>query len=209
MNTDLNLFVHTAIDNHVQKTLFLLHGTGGDETDLLFLDGLLEKSYNLVGLRGNVNENGMNRFFVRSAPGVFDQESIRAEADKLYRFVSAWGNSQNHASKDMAFVGYSNGANVALATLFYYPQVVYTCALLHPMLPFEPEPSLTLLHLTMFISSGEADPMVPSADTARLMRTLSKTKATITHRTYPGGHEISETEIADVVLFLKKLAIER
>lgn len=83
-------FKYIHLDQGVKKYLFLLHGTGGNETDLLPLVGKLKTKYNLVGLRGNVSEQGMLRFFSRTAPGVFDETSIKTETAKLAKFLEAW-----------------------------------------------------------------------------------------------------------------------
>src|SRR5260221_8500204 len=84
------LFDHIFIDNHAERTLFLLHGTGGSREDFLFLNDALKKKYNLVGIQGNVDEHGLSRFFKRLSVGVFDQKNIREETEKLQRFMNAW-----------------------------------------------------------------------------------------------------------------------
>jgi phospholipase/carboxylesterase len=196
-------FEHIFIDNQAQKTLVLLHGTGGTKADFLFLDAALHHSYNLLGLQGNVVEQGMSRFFRRSAPGVFDQESIASETDKLHAFLAQWSAEQHQSLTDLIFCGYSNGANMILALLFRYPTDVSTAVLLHPMLPFIPE-SLALKDAKLFVTHGEADEMVMTAQQTELNQVLQNSGATVAIHNYEGGHSVSQTELRDVVSFLKQ-----
>ncbi|MDQ5951848.1 MAG: phospholipase/carboxylesterase, partial [Patescibacteria group bacterium] len=123
MNT-LNLFQHVFIDNKAEKTLFLLHGTGGSEHDLLPLVKELSDQYNFVGIKGNIFEHGMARFFERDEFGVFDQDSITTETKKLSEFIEAWKSNRAIANENTAFLGYSNGATMIVALAFYYPELV-------------------------------------------------------------------------------------
>lgn len=202
------MFDHRYIDNQAKKTLVLLHGTGGSKSDFLFLDGLLSKSYNLLGLQGTVLENGMSRFFRRSSVGVFDQESIKQEAQNLLQFLTQWCVDHTIKREELVFLGYSNGANILLATLFYYPESIRVAALLHPMVPFVPQ-NIFLTDHTFFISTGKADPMVSQDQKALLISTMQKTGASLVTKEYPGGHEISKQEIQDVVSFLRQVGTTR
>ncbi len=203
METNLKLFYHIFIDNKSSQTLFLLHGTGGSTGDFLFLNELLEKKYNIVALKGNVDENGMTRFFKRHALGVFDQENIKQEAEKLHKFITTWMEEHKITSEKLFFLGYSNGANMLLATLFYYPNILKHLVLLHPMLPFKiKDHSLDLSNHKIFVSMGQYDEMVPKSQREELVETLKSSGAKLTIKEYPGGHEIGEEEINDVVEFL-------
>ncbi len=195
------LFDHTFIDNKSPKTLVLLHGTGGTKSDFLFLDDSLHHRFSLLALQGNVLENGMSRFFQRKAVGVFDQKSIKEEAEKLFSFVSEWCIKHNTKVQDLIFLGYSNGANMILATLFYYPNLIYTAVLLHAMLPFTPDDILLKNH-SLLITGGQQDHMVSAEDQAKLSEVLQKSEAILEIKRYPGGHEISKNEIHDVETFL-------
>lgn len=201
MTSVSTLFDHTHIDNHSPHTLFLLHGTGGDKTDFLFFDDLLEKKYNIVSLQGNVSENGMPRFFRRTAPGVFDQDNIRRETLKLEEFIDSWCLKMKTTPQDLCFLGYSNGANMILATLFYYPHLIQTGALLHPMVPFAPDDSVDLSKSNIFISIGTDDPMVPLDQGRAVSSTIVRRGGQVTTKEYEGGHQISEDEIRDVTEF--------
>ncbi len=203
MSDNLSLFNHTLINNNADKTLFLFHGTGGTKTDFFFLDTLLDKKYNLVGLQGNITENGMARFFRRFEHGVFDQENIKEEVNKLQYFIKAFKHEYPELSKDTCFLGYSNGANILLAALFSYPTTFNTLVLLHAMLPFENEPRLLDLSANkIFLSHGSADQMVSLAQQNVLSETLESCTANLEIHTYDAGHNITKEELQDILLFL-------
>ncbi len=204
MQNNLSQFHHVIINNNAEKTVFLLHGTGGTEHDFLFLDEALGKSFNLVGIRGNIDEHGMTRFFKRLSEGVFDQESIREEAKNLHNFITAWIQEYKTRIENLTFLGYSNGANILLAALFYYPEIMRKLALLHPMLPFDPRnKKLTLTQHTLFVSYGIRDSMVPESQSRTVIEILQSSGAEVTVGTYPSGHEIGREEIQDTVTFLQ------
>lgn len=200
---DVMLFRHMVVDNRAERTLFLLHGTGGNEQDFLFLNEILGASYNLIGLQGNVNENGMPRFFKRSSIGVFDEENIRVESNKLQRFVLSWMKTQKTIFEHLYFLGYSNGANILLASLFYYPHLFKNLLLLHPMLPFSvTSGSLDLSRHRIFVSMGAHDQMVSRVLQKEVIETLQSCGASVTSKEYRQGHEICDQEIKDAVAFL-------
>lgn len=205
MEKDLELFIYKHVDNKAPKTLFLLHGTGGDENDFLFLDNILEQQYNLVAIRGNVQENGMNRYFKRSAAGVFDQENIREETQKMSRFLKAWEKKFAVTPDTSIFLGYSNGANMILAMLFYYPDLIKNSVLLHPMLPFEPEPTTRLTDHTVYVSIGSRDTMIPFDESIKTTQVLTDMGANLTVKEYNSGHGITDQEIDDVAGYLETI----
>ncbi len=202
MEESLGTFKYSQIDNGAKKTLFLLHGTGGDEHDLLFLDEFLDKKYNLVGLRGNVQEKGMNRFFRRISFGVFDQENIKEEAGKLGTFIRSWMEKHKVSSEDLTFLGYSNGANMLCAMLFYYPQLMKNLVLLHPMLPFEPEFNQKYSDTRAFVSIGLQDHMISPSESKKVVDTLERLGVECTIKEYDSGHGVTEQEIRDIVGYL-------
>lgn len=201
MSTDLQLFDYTFINNNAEKTLFLFHGTGGSKEDFLFLDELLLQKYNLVGLQGNVLEQGMARFFKRISHGVFDQENIKLETYKLQKFLKVWSAKYSVSAKQMSFLGYSNGANMLLCMLFYYPELIHKVVLLHPMIPIKKKYP-DLVDSSIFVSFGKNDPFLSNDEQQVLIQTLQHTKATLFIKEYEGGHEISNQEMQDVLSFL-------
>lgn len=201
-DSPLNNFHYLFQDHGVSKTIFLLHGTGGDETDLLPLVAPLRTTYNFVGLKGNVSEQGMARFFERTAAGQFNQANIRQEASKLAAFLQAWYEKNHVSANEVAFVGYSNGANMILALMFLYPALIDRGVLLHPMLPFQPEKS-DLQHKKFLLTYGVHDQMIPLTESQKVMATLKKAGAEVTLITHDGGHQIQSQEVTALHAFLQ------
>ncbi len=201
MNDALTLFDYTFVDNKADNTLFLLHGTGGSKQDMLFFDDLLEKKYNLVSLKGNVVEQGMTRFFKRLSLGVFDQTSIKIESEKFHAFISAWKKEHSLSSTKVFGLGYSNGANMLLATVFKYPEAIQNLVLLHPMLPFLPTDMVLKQH-AIFMSYSFDDQMISEEQSLDLIDVLIESKAQLSIKEYSTGHEISPQELNDVIKYL-------
>lgn len=199
----MDLFDYTFIDNQAARTLFLLHGTGGSKSDFLFLDQLLQKRYNLVGLQGNIDERGMPRFFRRFAEGEFDQESIKVETGKLDRFISQWQAAHQLSFQQTYCLGYSNGANILLALLAMAPDKVGNFILLHAMLPFNfTNKNLDLSSQKAFVTTSQNDPIITPDQSAEVIRALQQTGINLTQKQYLFGHQISDDEIEDVVGYL-------
>lgn len=196
------LFDHIFINNHAKKTLFLLHGTGGDKKDLLPIVDPLKSRYNFVGIQGNILENGMARFFERKDLGVFDRQSIEQEAKKLKEFIQSWKKSHKLDTDQTAFLGYSNGANMILALVFLYPNQVSKAVLLHPMLPFVPEND-NLTGKSLLVTYGETDQMIPLRVSKKLVDTLTNLKVNLQIVSHPGGHELRNVELESLIQFLE------
>ena len=146
----------------------------------------------------------MPRFFARLAMGVFDQESITTETDKLATFLGRWYEQHNTDSASAVFVGYSNGANMILATLLRHAQVVQQAALLHAMLPFEP-PRVDLSGKRFLVTYGRQDLLMPQGaayEAERVINALQANRASVEQFAHPGGHELTHTEQAALLEFL-------
>lgn len=198
----LDLFQYTEINNKSSKAIFLLHGTGGSDTDLLPLVEPFHKTHTIVGLLGNIREHGMARFFERSASGELDQTSIKTESAKLAEFITGWSKKNMIETENITFVGYSNGSNMILATLFYYPILIKKAALLHAMLPFEPSTGLDLSRHSLFFSWSKSDGMIPASQSISLIEMLKKLKATISVLETDFGHSITEKEVRNLHSFI-------
>lgn len=177
------------------STLLLLHGTGGNESDLLPLGRELAPNAALLSPRGRVLERGMPRFFRRLAEGVFDQEDLALRTDELVAFISAAAAEYRFDAAHVIAVGYSNGANIAASVLLKHPRALAGAVLFHPMVPFEPSPPPRLPGTPVFISAGAADAMVPPPLTERLAQLLRASGANVTIHWEQGGHELSRTEV--------------
>lgn len=176
-------------------TLLLLHGTGGDEEDLLPLGRALLPGAGMLSPRGKVLERAAPRFFRRLTEGVFDQEDLARRTDELADFVVAAAASYRLERDGVIAVGFSNGANVAASVLLRRPGVLRSAVLLSPMVPFEPDPLPDLRGTAVFIGAGRADPIAPAAQVERLAGLLQRAGAEVTLHRADGGHAISEGEV--------------
>jgi predicted esterase/catechol 2,3-dioxygenase-like lactoylglutathione lyase family enzyme len=176
-------------------TLLLLHGTGGDEEDLLPLGRTLLPGAGMLSPRGKVLESGAPRFFRRLAEGIFDQRDLARRTEDLAEFVGAAATAYQLARDGIVAVGFSNGANIAASLLLRRPGVLRGAVLLSPMVPFEPEALPDLGGTPVFIGAGSADPIVPAAQVERLVELLRQAGADVTLHWEPGGHSITRVEM--------------
>lgn len=167
--------------------LLLLHGTGGDEHDLLPLREHLALGAPVLSPRGTVLENGMPRFFRRHAEGVLDEDDLRERVDELAEFVAA--TAPAHTGRWWA-VGFSNGANAASALLLRHPDLLAGAVLLAAMVPFADPPAADLAGRRVAVSNGRRDPLVPAAQTGVLVAQLRERGAEVAEFPHDGGHGI-------------------
>jgi predicted esterase len=196
MSNDLS-FIHQYHPATVPgaPTLLLLHGTGGNEYDLLDLGRMLLPEAALLSPRGQVLENGMPRFFRRLAEGVFDLDDLRQRTQDLADFVGAAGAHYGFDAKRVIAVGYSNGANIAASTLLLRPEVLAGAVLFHAMVPLVPEQQPDLSGVPIFMGAGRNDTMIPPAQTERLAQMLEEAGAKVELLWQPGGHNLTQAEI--------------
>jgi predicted esterase len=176
-------------------TLLLLHGTGGDEEDLLPLGRAMLPGAGMLSPRGKVLERGAPRFFRRIAEGVFDQEDLARRTDELATFVEAAIPTYRLAREGIVAVGFSNGANIAASLLFRRPGLVRGAVLLSPMVPFEPERLPNLEGTSVFVGAGRNDPIAPAAQAERLADLLRQSGAAVTLYWTAGSHGITADEM--------------
>jgi phospholipase/carboxylesterase len=180
--------------------ILLLHGTGGDENDLLPLGQVIAPGAALLSPRGKVLEGGMPRFFRRLAEGVFDEKDVRRRADELADFIAEAREAYRLAAP--IGVGFSNGANIAAAVLQLRPEALAGAVLLRAMVPLSDAPNVDLTGKPVLILSGEMDPIVPADNAARLARTLKGAGASVDHRTLPAGHGLSQADVTIIKTWL-------
>jgi phospholipase/carboxylesterase len=176
-------------------TLLLLHGTGGNETDLLPLGHSLAPEAALLSPRGNVLENGMPRFFRRIAEGVFDQEDLVRRTHELAEFLTAAEAEYAIERRRLIAVGFSNGANIAASLLLLHPDALAGAVLFRAMLPFEPEAVSDLSATAVLLSNGRLDPIVPVEQPERLAALLREGGADATLHWERAGHELTEADV--------------
>jgi predicted esterase len=175
-----------AAASQAGHVLLLLHGTGGDESDLLPLGRELDPDAALLSPRGKVLENGRPRFFRRLAEGVFDEADVVGAAAVRYGFDA----------RRVTAVGYSNGANIAAAVLLLRAEALTRAILFRAMVPLVPAQPPDLAHARILISSGVHDPIVPVENAERLAKMLREAGANVTLRFEAAGHPLAPGDIA-------------
>jgi phospholipase/carboxylesterase len=183
----LGAFVHRIEPGGADRPPVLaLHGTGGDENDLLPLAAAVAPGASVLSPRGPVLENGMPRFFRRFAEGRFDHDDVRARADALAAFLAA-ARAAYGLAKPVA-LGFSNGANIAAALLYRHPEALAGAVLLRAMTPLPEAPAKAPAAVPVLVVSGALDPIIPPGDAEGLASALAAAGHRLTHRTLPTGH---------------------
>ena len=188
-------FSHEFGPGTSSRTLLLLHGTGGNERDLIPLGRELDPTAALLSPRGKVLENGMPRFFRRLAEGVFDLEDLRNRTNELADFVAAAAQHYGFAADKVVAAGYSNGANIAASLLLLRPEILSAAILFRAMVPLIPDKQPKLSSIRVWIGAGTDDPIIPTSETKRLAELLRKAGADVTIRHFPAGHELTSADI--------------
>jgi phospholipase/carboxylesterase len=173
--------------------ILLLHGTGGDENDLLPLGQTIAPGAALLSPRGKVLEGGMPRFFRRLAEGVFDEQDVRRRANELADFVQ--DARDVYRLEAPIAVGFSNGANIAAAVLQLRPEVLAGAVLLRAMVPLKEVPEADLDGKPVLILSGAMDPIVHAENASRLAAILKGAGASVDQRTLPAGHGLTQADV--------------
>jgi predicted esterase/catechol 2,3-dioxygenase-like lactoylglutathione lyase family enzyme len=184
-----------APDTAHAPTLLLLHGTGGDENDLLPIGQMLLPDANLLSPRGRVLEQGMPRFFRRLAEGVFDEADLIEQTGALSEFVQAAAIRYQFDPTRVIAVGYSNGANIAGGLLLLHPGVLAGAILFRPMVPLEPAPASELSGIPILISAARRDQLIAPEQSSRLAELLERSGAQVTLIWQPGGHALTNADI--------------
>jgi predicted esterase len=176
-------------------TLLLLHGTGGNEEDLLPLARMLSPSAGVLSPRGQVLEHGMPRFFRRVAEGVFDLDDLRKRTFELADFITAAAAHYGFDPQRVIAVGFSNGANIAASLLLLRPGVLAGAVLLRAMVPLVPDPLPRIPQTPVLLSNGRHDPLVAPEETERLAALLEKAGANVTVAWQAAGHEATRADV--------------
>lgn len=177
------------------QTLLLLHGTGGDEQDLLPIAEMIDPEASVLSVRGNVDENGMNRFFRRLGEGVFDEEDLIFRTKELHEFLDEAAEEHGFNRDHMTVVGYSNGANIAASLAYHYEKPFNGAVLLHPMVPRRGIDLPNMADLPVFIGAGSNDPICRPEETDELEKTLSEAGASVEVFWANQGHQLTREEI--------------
>jgi len=188
-------FIHEFVPGKSKRTLLLLHGTGGNERDLIPLGHELDPDASLLSPRGKSLENGMPRFFRRLAEGVFDLEDLQKRTHELADFVVGASQHYKFAIKQTIAVGYSNGANIAASMLLLRPKILSAAVLFRAMVPLIPETKPDLRPVRVWIGAGSHDPIIPASSTKDLVELLRVAGADVTIRFFQSGHELTSDDV--------------
>jgi phospholipase/carboxylesterase len=205
----LTSFVHKyvpaneASGNKRAITLLLLHGTGGNENDLLPLGRELAPNAALLSPRGKILEGEMPRFFRRLAEGVFDIEDLKFRSNELADFVRSASGEYGFDPERVVAVGYSNGANIAASILLLRPETFLGAVLFRAMLPLVPEKLPNLSGKSVFLTAGNFDQIIPKRQVEKLNQILSESKAEVTLNWTPSDHSLTQDELRKARDFLQ------
>ncbi|MED4206785.1 alpha/beta hydrolase [Neobacillus mesonae] len=191
-----------------KPTLLLLHGTGGNELDLLPLAGRIDDEASVLSVRGNVLENGMPRFFRRLAEGVFDEEDLIFRTKELNEFLDEAADKYGFDRDNIFAIGYSNGANIAASLLFHYQNAIKGAILHHPMVPRKGMDLPDLSGKSVFIAAGTNDPICSPMESAELQSLLEKANASVELHWEDRGHQLTSTEVEAAASWYRKLMIK-
>jgi len=191
--------------NSTKPTLLLLHGTGGNELDLLPLAGMIDDEANVLSIRGNVLENGMPRFFRRLAEGVFDEEDLIFRTKELNEFLDEAAEKYGFDRDNIMAIGYSNGANIAASLLFHYQHALNGAILHHPMVPRRGMDLPDLSGKTVFIAAGTNDPICSPMESTDLQSLLEKANAKVEIHWENRGHQLTMQEVEAAAQWYREL----
>jgi phospholipase/carboxylesterase len=188
-----------------KPTFLMLHGTGGNELDLLPLAGMIDDEASVLSVRGNVLENGMPRFFRRLAEGVFDEEDLVFRTKELNEFLDEAAVKYNFDRDNIIAIGYSNGANIAASLLFHYQNALKGGILHHPMVPRRGIDLPDLTGKNVFIAAGTNDPICPPAESSELQSFLENANAKVVLHWENHGHQLTRQEVEAAAEWYRKL----
>jgi len=198
-DTDLG-FIHRFVPpnsnaKEAMPTLLLLHGTGGNEDDLIPLGKELAPNASILSVRGKVLENGMPRFFRRLEEGVFDMEDLKKRTDELAEFIVKSSSAYKFDPGSVIAIGYSNGANIAASVLLRRPEVLAGAILFRAMVPFIPTIMPDLSKKSIILLEGLYDPIVSKAEAQSLLELFTKTQSSVTLKWQNSGHNLTQEDI--------------
>lgn len=196
-------WVHRYVPGHGGLTLLLLHGSGGDETSLLSFGRRVAPEAKLLSVRGRSLDEGSPRFFRRFGPLTYDQDDLIHEADALAQFVRDAAGFYGFDRDRLVALGYSNGANVALASLAFNPDAYGGAVLLRPVMVLEHPPVIDVKGLSVLVVHGQQDPFLPHAGS--VVPYLRRSGAEVREETLSAGHGLSEQDSAVVARWLLNL----
>ena len=196
---------HVINKGNNDTTLLLLHGTGGNEHDMLPLAGLIDSEANVLSVRGNVSEHGMPRFFRRIAEGVFDEEDLVNRTHELNDFITTAASENGLDREKIVAVGYSNGANITASLMYHDKDALHAAILFHPMVPLRNIELPDLSGKKVFIGAGVNDPISPKEETEELVEALRNAGAAVEIYWHQAGHSLTQDVVQQAAAWYKAL----
>ena len=188
-----------------KPVLLLLHGTGGNEQDLIPLANMIDPEASYLSVRGSVSENGMPRFFRRLAEGIFDEEDLVNRTKELYDFIDEAADRYHFDRHNVVALGFSNGANIAGSLLFHYADALKGAILCHPMVPRRNIQIPNLNSTSVFIGAGTNDPLITQEETIELESLLKNAGAEVELHWDNAGHQLTHREVQAAKIWFEKL----
>ena len=188
-------FERPLVDKDDGSTIVSLHGTGGDERDLVELARAISEEAAILSPRGKVSENGMTRFFQRSAEGVPDENDVVRRTHELADFISSATRRYGRNPEHLVAMGYSNGASIAAAIILLRPEIFNRAILFRPMMPLRNIELPDLTDTRVLILKGLNDDVIPGESTDRLVDALNRAGAAVDVVESPAGHEVTAGDL--------------
>lgn len=173
-----------------EPVLILLHGTGADENNLLPVAEAIAPNATVFSIRGNVSENGMNRYFKRHGEGKYDVEDLTQRGKELYQFIEEKAEEYDFSLEDAILFGFSNGSNIGINMLLLEDSKFNKAMLYAPMYPVDIEQEVDLSDANIFLSMGTNDPIVPKAESEHVIEIFESRGAEVVE-TWVNSHEIN------------------
>jgi predicted esterase len=197
-------FIHHFIPSSTKtnEVILLLHGTGGDENYLLDIGRRISPGAAILTPRGNVLDNGSNRFCLRSPDGVYDIADVKLRTDELANFIANAATRYKFDVDRLSVIGYSNGASIAAAVILTHPGIIKRSVLFHPGLPLMPQILPDLSSTRALITYGDNDTIVNPGESQALANLLKKCRAQVVVYRHSENHELEDSEIIAAKRFL-------
>lgn len=191
-------YVYKEHEGEKGAPLFVvLHGTGGDENQFFDFARQLLPNARVVAPRGDVSEGGALRYFRRTGEGVYDMDDLALRTGRLAEFVEGL-----KGDGPVIGLGYSNGANILASVMFARPEIFDAGVLMHPLIPWSPDPVPGLKDKKLLITAGRRDPICPAPKTQALVDYFESQNAEVKSVWHEGGHEIREAELGAINAFV-------
>lgn len=178
-----------------EPVFVLLHGTGGDETNLLPVAQVLNIDATILSIRGNVDENGMNRYFKRHGEGQYDVEDLNKRGKELHDFIVEKAKEYDFPLDDVVLFGFSNGSNIGINMLLLEDAAFNKGMLFAPMYPVDlSDNQKDLSDAKILLSMGENDPIVSQEESERVIELFESRGANVA-QVWVNSHEINEKNV--------------